>query len=145
LHRFTPRLLQADPAAPSTATTPPRPFQLPLLPPPVDLPATDTIVPLEPLDDPLALLPDGAPPHVNGAEALASLAPVIARNCRASMVLWSAGHLHLLQTTIRSRTKGEFNDSLLALLSDSPPGAVPLPTLATATPPDDLIGPTVTS
>ena len=35
-----------------------------------------------------------------------------------------------------------FNDNLLALLSDSPPGAVPFPTLASVTPPDDLIGPT---
>ncbi len=139
--RFTPRPLQADPAASSAATTPPRPFHLPPLPPPVDLPASDTIVPLEPLDDLLALLPDGAPPHVDGAEALAPHAPTIARNRRVSMVQWSAGHLHLLQTTIRSRTKGEFNDNLLALLSDSPPGAVPLPTLATVTPPYYLIGP----
>lgn len=136
--RFTPRPLQADPAV----TTPPRPFHFSALPPPVDLPAPDTIVPLEPLDDLLDLLPDGAPPHVDGAEALAPPVPVIARNRRASMVLWSAGHLHLLQTTIRSRTKGEFNDNLLALLRDSPPGAVPLPTLATVIPPDDLLGPT---
>jgi len=89
----TPRPLQADPATPSTATTPTKPFHLSPLSPPVDLHAPDTIVPLEPLDDLLTLLSDGASPPVDGAEALVPLAPVIARNRRAYMVLWSAGHL----------------------------------------------------
>jgi len=112
----------------------PGPFQPPQTLLPVDLLAPATIIPLEPPDALLALLPVGAIPLVDDAETLAPLAPVVARHRRASMVLWSAGHLHLLQTTIRSRTKGEFNDNLLALLSDSPPGAVPLATLATVAP-----------
>ena len=124
LPRLTPRPLQADPAAPSTATTPPRPFHLPPLPPPVDLPAPDTIVLLEPLNDLLALLPDGAPPPVDGAEALAPFALVIV----IAEHPWSCGPLVTF-----SRTKGEFNDNLLALLSDSSPGTVLLPTLATVT------------
>ena len=136
LPRFPSHPLQA---APGTDTIPPGPFQ-PLQPlPPVDLLAPDTIIPLEPLDALLALLPDGAILPVDDPETLAPLAPVIPCHRRASMVLWSAGHLHLLQTTIRSRIKGEFNDNLLALLSDSPPGAVPLPTLATVAPLDDLM------
>ena len=127
--------------APGTDTIPPGPFQ-PLQPlHSVDLLAPDTIIPLELLDALLALFPDGAIPLVDDPETIAPLAPVIPCNRRASMVLWSAGHLHLLQTTIRSRTKGEFNDNLLALLSDSHPGAVSLPTLATVAPLDDLIGP----
>ena len=84
---FTPHPLQADPVDPSTDATPPRHLSLLQVPLPADLLAPDTIVSLEPLDALLALLPDGAPPHVDDAEALDPLASVIAPNRRTSMVL----------------------------------------------------------